>query len=89
MAGHDKVRLRRGRRVGQSHRACRERKKRHDDHARNRRPDDLDLPVARKLMRVRFAFAPAEAHEGKNDDSGDDDENERKDDGRHDAQIKN
>jgi hypothetical protein len=40
-------------------------------------------------MRVRFAFAPAKAHECKNDDSGDDDENDPKDDGRHDAQIEN
>ena len=89
MAGHDKVRLRRGRRVGQAHRARREHKKRHNDQTRNRGPDDFDRPVARELMRVRFAFAPAEAHQGKNDDSGDDDENDRKDDGRHDAQIKN
>ena len=87
MAGHDKIWLGRGRRIGQVHRACRECKKRYHDQARNRRPHDLDRVVARELMRIRFAFAPAKAHQRVYDDSADDDENDRKDEPRHDGQI--
>jgi hypothetical protein len=65
--------------------ALREREEKPD--ARNRGPDDFERSVSCELIRVRFAFASAKAHERVQDDSGDDGENHRKDDARNKAQI--